>query len=270
MLNNMPWSNPLNSRYQMNDDLGEGGLSTIYEVTDMYDTYFENERKLAVKLPSVDMLKMQDIGALIYAEYNILRDLNHPYIIDVKDFGIDKKSNVPYMILEFLEGRMLADIALYELSDEVKDEMARQIFVAIDYLHEMKVIHADINPKNIMLLDDGNIKVFDFGISQHVEKKMHFQFSFANAQAFNPLYSAPEVLQGKPPSLTSDIFSTAVIIYELYQGVLPYQESSLELDEKSWKKLSYKKVPRKLRSWLKKALKVDPHERVDEFWDIME
>lgn len=254
----------------MKDDLGEGGLSTVFQVTDMYDTYFENERNLAAKLPSLDMLKMQDIGALIYAEYNILRDLNHPYIIKVYDFGIDTQSNVPYMILEYLDGAMLANLSVYELDKDKKDELARQLFIAIDYLHQTKVIHADINPKNIMLLKNGNIKVFDFGISQHVEKKVEFQFSFGKAQAFNPLYSAPEVLQGKPPSLKSDIFSTAVIIYELYEGSLPYQESSLELTREGMKKLSYKKVPRKLRSWLKKALQIHPQDRVDEFWDIME
>lgn len=112
-----------------------------------------------------------------------------------------------------------------------------------------------------MILEDGSLRLFDFGISINNKKHNTFELDYKNIKAFNPLYASPEVINGHIPDEKSDLFSLAVIFFELYCGKLPYIKSSLELHQNAVSEKEFKKLPYHLRSWFKHALNPDPIKR---------
>lgn len=251
----------LNNRYTLGHELGTGGLSTVYEAIDGYADYYGDIRPLAIKLPLEHLADKSDIDAFMYAEYAHLTRLSHPNIIKVIDFGIDAHYNIPYLVLERMEGKLLKDVSLPTLSKHYKKKICNSLFTVMKYLHAQHILHADISPANIMLLDNEDIRLFDFGISINTALNHPFELNYNATKAYNPLYAAPEILEGNTPSTQSDIFSLAVIIYELYEYSLPYQTNSLELKEKPITLFRIKKVPFRLKYWLLKALSYTPSNR---------
>jgi len=251
----------LNNRYYCDKELGKGGLSIVYEGSDTYAKYFNDNKKLAIKVPSKSLLKMKDIAAFVYSEYRILQQLQHDNIVKVYDFGIDEVNAFPYIVLEKLEGQLLMDVSLHSMSKKIKKKLFFSLYGAIEYMHEKGVIHADINPNNIMVLDDGTIRLFDFGISQTTGTKKRFNLAFKKVNAYNPRYSAPEVLDGEVPTRKSDLFSLACVMFEVYTHELPFKVSSQELKDKPLTRSQLMKVPLRFRSWFKNALQVHISER---------
>lgn len=251
----------LNNRYAVGEQLGIGGLSVVYEARDDYSEYYGDDRRLAVKLPLEHLSAKSDIDAFMYAEYAHLSRLSHPNIIKVIDFGIDAEFNIPYIVLEQLNGRLLNEIPLTQFSISMKWNLLYTLFKTIEYLHTQHIVHADINPNNIMYLDDESIKLFDFGISINLSKKQLFELDYNTIKAYNPRYAAPEVIQGDVPTFHSDLFSMAVVCFELYSGQLPYIERSTELFERPITLRDLKLLPFGLRRWFKYALSADPMKR---------
>ncbi len=251
----------LNSRYSVDKLLGKGGLCVVYDARDDYSEYYNDNRQLAVKLPLEHLSAKSDIDAFMYAEYSHLSRLSHPNIIKVIDFGIDAEFNIPYIVLEQLQGRLLNEIPFSEMDTSMKWKLLYTLFQTVEYIHTQQIIHADINPTNIMCLDDGFIKIFDFGISINQSQKQLFELDYKNIKAYNPRYAAPEVIQGGIPNYESDLFSMAVICFELYSGCLPYKEHSTELNEQAVTLRDLRHLPFGLRRWFRKALSSDPLKR---------
>lgn len=251
----------LNNRYTLGKKIGTGGLSVVYEARDDYSEYYGDDRELAIKLPLEHLATKSDIDAFMYAEYSHLSRLSHPNIVKVMDFGIDTQINIPYIVLEHMRGKLLSEIPL---SDWDKSDITKLFYLfltTVEYLHERKTIHADINPTNLMILEDGSIRLFDFGISINNNKQYTFELDYKNIKAFNPLYASPEVKMGHVPDEKSDLFSLAVIFFELYCGTLPYSKSSVELIENGISPKKLKKIPYHLRDWFKHTLNPDPLKR---------
>ena len=251
----------LNKRYTLNKKIGEGGLSNVYDVDDIYSQYFKDTRKLVIKIPSPEIAKKKDVSAFVYSEYSLLSSLHHENIVKVVDFGIDEESDIPYLIMQKLEGDLLVNIALHKIDMKMKYNLTSSLYKAISYLHSKGIVHADINPTNIMMLPDGNAQLFDFGISQNIENKKTFNLSNEKNKAYNPFYTAPEILEGAAPSYKSDLFSLACILYELYTGKLPFENSSCELELKPLDRKNLIKIPLIQRVWFKKMLSYDPNHR---------
>lgn len=251
----------LNNRYVVAKVLGTGGLSVVYEARDDYSEYYGDDRYLAVKLPLEHLSAKSDIDAFMYAEYSHLSRLSHPNIIKVMDFGIDAEFNIPYIVLEKLNGRLLNEIPLTKFTASMKWNILYTLFKTIEYIHTQHIVHADINPNNIMYLDDDTIRLFDFGISINLSMKHPFELDYNTIKAYNPRYAAPEVIQGDVPNFHSDIFSMAVVCFELYSGKLPYNEYSTELLEAPITLRDLRFVPFGLRRWFKNALSVNPIKR---------
>ncbi|MFH0709244.1 MAG: serine/threonine-protein kinase [Pseudomonadota bacterium] len=251
----------LNNRYVVGKLLGRGGLCAIYDARDDYSEYYNDNRQLAVKLPSEHLSAKSDIDAFMYAEYSHLSRLSHPNIIKVIDFGIDAEFNIPYIILEQLQGRLLNEIPFSEMDTSMKWKLLYTLFQTVEYLHSKQIVHADINPTNIMYLDDGSTRIFDFGISINQSQKQLFELDYKNIKAYNPRYSAPEVIQGGIPNYASDLFSMAVICFELYSGCLPYKEHSTELNDQPVTLRDLRYLPFALRYWFRRALSTDPLKR---------
>lgn len=252
----------LNNRYAIGNKLGIGGFSVVYSVTDNYSDYYGDERALAVKLPLEHLSTKSDIDAFMYSEYAHLSRLAHPNIIKVMDFGIDGEYNLPYLILEKMDGTLLAEFDNSKMDDAEKQRIATSLLETVTYIHACGVVHADINPLNVMLLNDGSLRLFDFGISLNYRLSSSFELNYASLKAFNPLYAAPEVLKGAKPSFESDLFSLGAVIYELYHGRLPYSINSIELRDQPINRWKLKmNIPRTIKKWLLKSLQVDPGQR---------
>jgi len=251
----------LNKRYTLGEKLGEGGLSEVYAVTDIYAQYFEDTRDLVIKLPSAEISDKKDVAAFMYSEYSLLSALNHENIVKVVDFGIDEDSNMSYLIMQKLEGDLLVNIALHKINAKMKVNLASSLYKAMLHMHNKGIVHADINPTNIMMSPDGHAQLFDFGISQNIGTKKRFNLAYKKINAYNPIYTAPEVFEGNPPSRKTDLFSLACVLYELYAGELPFETSSRELLKKPLNKKQLKKIPFMQRAWFKKVLSFDPVHR---------
>lgn len=251
----------LNNRYTLGKKIGTGGLSVVYEARDDYSEYYGDERELAIKLPLEHLSTKSDIDAFMYAEYSHLSRLSHPNIVKVMDFGIDTELNIPYIVLEHMNGKLLSEIPLFEWKRGDITKLFYSFLHTIEYLHANNIVHADINPTNLMILEDRTIRLFDFGISINNNKQHLFELDYKNIKAFNPMYAAPEVLDGQIPNQKSDLFSFAVIFFELYTGKLPYKKSSIELYNNAISKKVFDQIPYLLRTWLKNSLNPNPLNR---------
>jgi len=250
----------LNKRYFLEEYIADGGLSTVYKATDIYCEYFNDKSNMVIKIPTKELLKKKDIAAFVYAEYTFLKKLNHDNIVKVFDFGIDEKSNIPYLVLKHIEGPLLSELSTLEMNNKFKNLLFKKLYLTLRYIHSKNIIHADINPSNIIISDNNPI-IFDFGISQNIEQNKEFILEYKKVKAFNPKYSAPEVLNGKSPSIESDIFSFACLMYEIYTCEELFKESSLELEDSSLFDLKINKIPLILRTWFISALNINPKKR---------
>ena len=250
----------LNNRYYLKEEIGKGGLSTVYRASDIYCDYFNQPSNIVIKIPSIELQKNKDIAAFMYSEYTFLRNLNHPNIVKTLDFGIDEKSNTPYIVLEYLEGETLCQLPIDSMSKSFKNKLFKKLTSTVEYIHSKNIIHADLNPSNIMINKE-HITIFDFGISQNIINNPNFSLEYKKVKAFNPKYCAPEVLAGSKPSIESDIFSIACVMFEIYNCKALFKEDSLkELKIENFK-YNLEKIPFFLRIWFKNALSIEPKKR---------
>lgn len=237
-----------NKRYIIKEKLAKGGLCEVYKVEDIYDLHFNTNSNLVIKIPNKQTMKNKDIATLLFSEYTFLRELTHPNIVRVFDFGIDKKTKIPYLVLEHLKGKLLSQVTIYDMQKSFKRRIFKTLINTIEYIHSKDIIHADINPSNIIVDEKTEkITVIDFGISTSLNNStIHLDYN--KVKAFNPDYSAPEVLEGKTPSKTSDIFSLASVLYEIYTSSLPkIKNNKVTLD-------NFDKLPFFLKNWFNKNL----------------
>ncbi|RXJ87629.1 serine/threonine-protein kinase [Arcobacter sp. CECT 8985] len=241
-------SNILNKRYILKELIGEGGLCDVYKVDDLYDLHFKYESNIVAKIPNSKLKEHKDVSTLLYSEYRFLRKLNHPNIVKVLDFGIDKKSNIPYIILEYIEGKLLKDLPFFEMSKKFKLDIFKTLVKTINYLHSNNIIHADINPSNIIINDQNHLTLIDFGISKSIKNEEEIELNYSNVKAYNPNYCAPEILENELPTIESDYFSIASICFELFTL------NNIKINNNKVILNNILKVPFLLRFWFKRNL----------------
>ncbi len=200
--------------------LGQGTASFVYQALDR-----NTGQQVVLKFPQDDVIGGRAIFERYQREAQIGKILCHPYIIQHLNQEEGRQTN--YLVLEHLRGQMLRVLiakyapALLPIDDIVA--LLTQVCEALVYAHNHGVIHQDIKPDNIMVLENGEVKVLDFGIAQFkTERKSIFP-------GFSPLvgtpdYMAPERLQGKLGSERTDIYAVGIVLYELLCGRTPYQE----------------------------------------------
>jgi serine/threonine protein kinase len=254
-----PIVSSLNKRYLLKERIGIGGLCEVFAATDKRIEGFNDRREIAIKTPTAEMMKKSDIAAFLYAEHCFLTRISHRNIVKALDYDIDAKSKVPFIVMERLRGDLLCDAAL-ALSVREKTKIFAEISSAVDYVHSLGIVHADINPKNVICADN-EAKLFDFGVALDLRENKAFHLDRENIKAFNPLYAAPEVINGQTPTIESDIFSLATTFYEFYGGTLPYKENALELATAPVTIKALKSIPILLRIWFYRALQTDPKKR---------
>ena len=242
-----------------NDRLGEGPLSEVYRAVDV-----ELGRTVALKIlrPHAEIDPASDVRFKREAQHTSL--LKHPNIATIYECGKDQGTS--YIAMEFLEGRTL-DTILKErqLGYEECMRIARAITSALALVHKSGLIHRDLKPGNVMVLDDGSVKLMDFGIARATNEQGITQHGMLVGTV---LYMSPEQVRGDELDARSDIFALGSVLYHMGTGVLPFPGKSFPevcmaiLDGKprppSQVRLG---LPRQLEDVILKCLQADPSMR---------
>ena len=200
--------------YQIMRPLGRGGASYVYLAQD-----WNALQEVVLKFPDDALIG----GAAVFERYKreaeIGRRLNHQYI--QRHLNQDEQRSAEYLVLEYMRGRTLRMVvekgAPANLQTGEVLRMLIQVCSALAYAHEHGVIHRDIKPENIMLLENGEIKIFDFGIALLEGERNKYWRGFSSPIG-TPDYMAPERLLGEPGDVRSDIYGVGVVLYELLCG----------------------------------------------------
>ena len=258
--------------YRIDAAVARSGMATIYKATDLRD-----ERQVAIKVPHPEMEADPILSDRFEREQEIGITSEHPGVMKV--LSNDDRSRV-YMVMEWVEGKLLRN-ELNELK-QFPIERAKKITIrvcdALEYLHKHGIIHRDLKPENIMLDGQDNIKLIDFGIAMR-EDARRITFTQFSPTLGTPDYISPEQVQGKRGDARSDIYSLAVILYEMLTGSVPFTGAN-PFAVMNARVINDVPAPRKMRAeispelqeTLYRALERDPHHRYStahEFqWDL--
>ena len=259
-------------KYEIRRELGRGAMGVVYEG---YDPMIK--RVVALKTIRADQLSgenAEEIVARFRREAQAAGRLNHPNIVAIYDFGEDQ--GVWYIAMEYIKGRELKDY--FQTNERFAPgdivQIMTQILAALGYSHRLGVVHRDVKPANIFVLDDRAVKVTDFGIA-HLDSSTMTQ---VGSVLGTPSYMSPEQILGLPIDGRSDLFSAGVILYQFLTGERPFTGSStvtmhkvLEEDPLPPSRFNVQ-VPGAMDTVVKKALAKRPDDRyqnAEEFADAL-
>lgn len=151
--------------------------------------------------------------------------LSHPNIVTIYDVGTLESDGSSYIAMEFVEGRTLRQLAPYgeRMEHDGVLDVVMQVARALDYAHRRGIVHRDVKPANILVREDGLVKLADFGVAR-IESS---DLTRTGQSVGSPSYIAPEMLSGQPTDGRADLFSLGVIVYELLTGAKPFQGETL-------------------------------------------
>ena len=212
-------------RYRLEEKRGGGGMAKVYRAVDV-----TLEREVAVKLINQELRKEDEFDARFQREARIASQLADPHIVVVHDYGIDPEYG-PFLVMEFLRGETLRE-RLYTagpLPFKAGLQLGAQLLLALIHAHDRNIIHRDIKPDNVFLLNQSGVRlhlrVLDFGIARifrRDEPANADTLTSPGAVLGTPRYMSPEQLAGRPLDARSDLYSAAMVIHEALTGQLPY------------------------------------------------
>ncbi len=193
-------------KYQILQNLGSGGFGTVFLVRDTWI-----DKKVAIKVPHRQSGKEDDL----LQESRLLAALNHPNIVSI--LTAEKIDGTFFIVMEYVKGESLEGLLDREkVLDQFKAvEMAVQILKGVEHAHKAQILHRDLRPANVLVSEDGVLKVADFGTSRILDR------AHANTVIGSPPYMAPEQFLGKA-QLPADVYSVGVMLYQMLTGMLPY------------------------------------------------
>ncbi len=250
-------------RYEVLEEVGKGAMGTVYKGKDP-----AIGRKVALKTIRIDKIadpsEIDELRVRLAREAKAAGNLSHPNIVTIYDVGQD--GDTQYIAMEYLEGYSLETVIHRKLDMNLRlaAQIAYQVCLALQYAHRQHLVHRDIKPGNIMVMENFHVKVMDFGIA-HFESSNLTQTGIAMG---TPSYISPEQLKGEPVTPSSDIFSTGVVLYEILTGKKPFKGESISNlimrivneDPTPPSELN-PKIPQMLDLIVKKALQKDPYNR---------
>lgn len=207
-------------RYKILDLLGEGGMGEVYLAEDT-----ELDRKVAVKVIKSN-LKTKEILRRFSNERHILAQLSHENIARLLDVGMTG-DGFSFLVMEYVNGRPIDEYCNSKpLSPAEQLKLFRLVCSAVQYAHQNLIIHRDLKPGNILVTDDGQPKLLDFGIAKLLDPVQTNGPANATAtmlRAMTPEYASPEQVRGELITTATDVYSLGVLLYELLTGCRPYK-----------------------------------------------
>jgi|SRR5271157_3548767 len=251
--------------YRLDATVARSGMSTLFKATDLKDG-----RQVAIKVPHAEMEADPVLVERFKREQEIGQELDHPGV--VKTFDGEERSRL-YMVIEWVEGRLLRAILNQEPGRERKLEIERaehyalQICDALDAMHKHGVVHRDLKPENVMVDDQDRIKLIDFGIAMKEDARRLTHVTMSPALG-TPDYISPEQVKGQRGDHRSDIYALGVMLYEMLTGEVPFSgpnplavmNERLLNDPKPARKLR-PEISAQLQEILNRALERDPRHR---------
>jgi serine/threonine-protein kinase len=211
----------LNDRYEMQQRIGRGGMADVYLARDLL-----LDRLVAIKVLFPEFATDPSFVERFRREAQSAANLNHPNIVSVYDWG--RSNNTYFMAMEYIQGRTMAE-ALREIglvSPDKAAEVGIEIASGLEFAHRNNVIHRDIKPGNILLGNNGSLKVADFGIARALGSAADNSLTQVGAVMGTAAYFSPEQAQGGQPDPRSDLYSLGVVLYEMVAGRPPFTGES--------------------------------------------
>jgi eukaryotic-like serine/threonine-protein kinase len=249
-------------KYKVLSTIGSGGFGTVYLAEDTWI-----DKKVALKVPHKQSV---DFGELL-REPRLLASLNHPNIVTI--LTAEKQENVFFIVMEYVPGETLESIIArtgpLDLSQAL--DYTCQICNAIDHAHKQGVLHRDLRPSNVLVSEQGMLKVADFGTSRFLEIAAH-----GTTVIGSPPYMAPEQFRGKAV-FASDLYSLGVTMFQMLVGDLPYDTPSpSDLDRlmrgemQIAPRLRNPKIPKAISDIVVKAMAADIHQRYQRAGEVLD
>ncbi len=218
----------INDRYEIVKSIGEGGMANVYLANDII-----LNRKVAVKVLRGDLATDEKFIRRFQREAMSVSNLSHPNIVEVYDVG-EEDGNY-YIVMEYIEGKTLKKLIQKRGAltlPEVRDIML-QLTDGLAHAHDAFIIHRDIKPQNIMILDNGLVKITDFGIAVAMNAT---QLTQTNSVMGSVHYLPPEQANGKSATIKGDIYSLGILMFELLTGSVPFKgDNAVEIAIKHMK-----------------------------------
>jgi len=212
----------LAGRYKIVRKLGEGGMGSVWLAEDQK----LDGRKVAIKMLPVVLATNARAIQQLKAEAKMAMPLVHSHIVALRSF--EDSDEGAFLVMDYVPGKTLEQILAEKgtLTEEEVLKMFRPIAEALDHAHKQKVIHRDIKPSNILIREDGEPFIMDFGIAREMKDTMT-RVTGKNSSGTLP-YMSPEQLRGEDPTSAQDIYSLAATIYECLSGHPPFHRGQIE------------------------------------------
>ncbi|QCE01055.1 hypothetical protein DEO72_LG7g2347 [Vigna unguiculata] len=251
-------SSILMQKYELGRLLGKGTFGKVY-----YGRCTRTNQSVAIKV--IDKNKVIKAGQVdhIKREISIMRLVKHPNVIEL--FEVMATKSKIYIVMEYAKGgELFKKVAKGKLKEDVAHRYFRQLVNAVDFCHSRGVCHRDIKPENILLDENDNLKISDFGLSALADSK--HQDGLLHTACGTPAYVAPEVIKRKGyDGAKADIWSCGVVLFVLLAGYIPFQDPNLMVVYKKISKAEFtcpRWFPKGVRRLLSKMLDPNPNTRI--------
>ena len=259
----------IDGRYQIIRTIGEGGMANVYLA---YDTILE--REVAVKILRGDLSNDEKFVKRFQREAKAASSLNHPNIVEMYDVGEDDGNY--FIVMEYVNGKTLKSLikkrGALSLSETI--DIMLQLTSGIACAHDSYIIHRDLKPQNVMILEDGRVKITDFGIAVALNSA---ELTQTNSVMGSVHYLPPEQANGSGATVKSDIYSLGILMYELLTGKLPFKgENAVEIAIKQMKEkipsvvAQNPNIPQSVENIVLRACAKNPDNRYETVVDMHE
>ena len=250
----------INDRYEIIKTIGEGGMANVYLAKDTI-----LDRDVAIKVLRGDLASDEKFVRRFQREALSASSLSHPNIVEIYDVGEDDGNY--YIVMEYVPGKNLKQVLKKRGNLTVSEviDIMLQITSAMGLAHDSLIIHRDLKPQNILMMDDGGVKITDFGIAMALNAT---QLTQTNSAMGSVHYFPPEQVSGKGSTLKSDVYSLGIMMYELLTGYLPFRgDNAVEIALKHLKepipsiRSEFPNIPQSVENIIIKATAKNPKNR---------
>lgn len=252
----------IGGRYLLQAPLGEGGMATLWRALDQ-----QLGREVAVKLLRPQYSADPGFAARFRQEARAAASLSHPNIVSVYDYGTDPDGETQFIVMHLVEGRDLSAI-LHERGRLEADDAVRvaiSVASALEAAHRRGIVHRDVKPGNILITDEGEVEVTDFGIARAVSEA---SMTVTGTTLGSVHYFSPEQARGDEVTGASDVYALGIVLYEMLTGRRPFEGDSAAgvalkrlTDDPPRPTIDGRPLPSGLEAILRRALERDPARR---------